>query len=96
MKIDCKHVLIDRVKDLVQWEQTTNGYCPSVLDTFGRKILSEKFPFWELVNTYICNRGLFPPLRLFKHGAKAFYSKMKMLLMAQDNTVPHRNLQWLF
>lgn len=73
----CRTTLIDYAKDIVSWAHSDDATPPTELDANGKRLVSEKIPFWRLVNKYVIEHGPMPPLKLFRHGSQTFYSRTK-------------------
>lgn len=76
LRSQCPSVLRSLAGSLVRWADT-NDSIPNDIDSDVKRTLTERLPFWRLVNSYVHSHGSFPPLKLFKHCSASFYSITK-------------------
>jgi transposase-like protein len=73
----CKLVLTRDAELPVSWAHADVVSVPDFADRRTLKLIRSRIDFWKLVNNHVREKGPFPPLKLFKHGCQAFYSKTK-------------------
>ena len=73
----CEIALRAKASAAVSWAYEEHLIPPSFVDSATKKLLKDRLVFWKLVNDYVKEKGAFPPLKLFKHGAQSLYSKTK-------------------
>ena len=59
------------------WAYCEDQRLPSFADSAAKKQIKVRLKFWNLINNYIKGNHPFQPLKLLKHGAQSFYSKIK-------------------
>lgn len=73
----CNTALHTSAYEAVAWAHHSDEAPPSFATTEVLSIIQKQLPFWRIINGYVKEKGPFPPLKLFKHGAQSLYSKTK-------------------
>lgn len=54
----------------VSWAHDSNAHVPAFADSASHRVLQQRLAFWRVVNAHVKEKGVLPPLKLFKHASQ--------------------------
>lgn len=75
--IVCKNNLLHACVLFMVWAYNSPIAIPNFIEHGKREVITTRHKFWWIIENHVNKNGPFAPLKLFKHAAQSFYSKMK-------------------